>query len=100
MDDDEVELARKFGEPSTRHPIVDVDLVVVVVVDLDGDGGVDLVGGAVDRRVESGRNRGRSLPITRRMLSFQRLDVYQRAIQGRALGDAPSRICAALTPPG
>jgi hypothetical protein len=40
-----LELARKFGEPSTRHPIVDVDLVVVVVVDLDGDGGVALVGG-------------------------------------------------------
>ena len=37
--------------------------------------------GGVDRRVESGRNRGRSLPITRRMLSFQRLDVYQRAIE-------------------
>jgi len=52
-----LELARKFGKPSTRHPIVDVDLVVVV--DLDGDGGVDLVGEGVDRRVESGRNRGR-----------------------------------------
>ena len=49
-------------------------------MDLDGDGGVDLVGG-VDRRVESGRNRGRALPITRWMLSFQRLDVYQRAIE-------------------
>ena len=58
-----------------------VDLDLVVVMDLDGDGGVDLVGGAVDRRVESGRNRERALPITRRMLSFQRLDVYQRAIE-------------------
>ena len=54
---------------------------MVVVVDVDGDGGVDLVGGGVDRRVESGRNRGRALPITRWMLSFQRLDVYQRAIE-------------------
>jgi hypothetical protein len=52
-----------------------------VVVDIDGDGGVELVGGGVDRRVESGRNRGLALPITRRMLSFQRLDVYQRAIE-------------------
>jgi len=50
-------------------------------VDIDGDGGVELVGGGVDRRVESGRNRGLALPITRRMLSFQRLDVYQRAIE-------------------
>ena len=54
---------------------------MVVVVDIDGDGGVELVGGGVDRRVESGRNRGLALPITRRMLSFQRLDVYQRAIE-------------------
>ena len=50
-------------------------------MDIDGDGGVELVGGGVDRRVESGRNRGLALPITRRMLSFQRLDVYQRAIE-------------------
>ena len=58
-----------------------MDVDVVVVVDLDGDGGVDLDGGGVDRRVESGRNRGRALPIPRRMLNFQRLDVCQRAIE-------------------
>jgi len=41
----QLEPARKVREPSTRHPDVDVVVDLVVVVDLDGDGGVDLVGG-------------------------------------------------------
>jgi four helix bundle protein len=51
-----------------------------VVVDLDGDGGVDLVGGSWTVELSPTQLRA-SRADTRQMLSFQRLDVYQRAIE-------------------
>jgi four helix bundle protein len=64
--------------------VVDVDLDVSVDVVLDGDVYVDI--GAP--RVDGGpglRNRDMSPADTSDMLSFQRLDVYQRAIELLAL---------------
>ena len=55
-----------------------VVVVVVVVVDLDGDGD-----GEVDATF--GRHRRDRRPMQSPMLSFQRLDVYQRAIEFLAL---------------
>jgi four helix bundle protein len=58
-----------------------VVVVVVVVVDLDGDGDVE-----VDATVDTtSRQLRRSAVDMHDMLSFQRLDVYQRAIEFLAL---------------
>lgn len=54
---------------------------MVVVVDVDGDGDVE-VGATVDEFSKQPRPRSAD---TRNMLSFQRLDVYQRAIEFLAL---------------
>jgi four helix bundle protein len=59
-----------------------VDLVVVVdlVVDFDGDGNGDMAARTMTvRRLQS--NRANGAADTSGMLSFQRLDVYQRAIE-------------------
>ena len=60
---------------------MNVVVVVVVVVDFDGDGDVE-VDATVD---ESATQLRRGAADTRDMLSFQRLDVYQRAIEFLAL---------------
>ncbi len=58
-----------------------VVVVVVVVVDFDGDGDVE-----VDATVDESWKQLRHAPAdTLDMLSFQRLDVYQRAIEFLAL---------------
>ena len=61
--------------------VVVVVVVVGVVVDFDGDGDVE-VDATVD---ESATQLRRGAADTRDMLSFQRLDVYQRAIEFLAL---------------
>jgi four helix bundle protein len=60
---------------------VAVVVVVVVVVDFDGDGDVE-VDATVDERAKQHRF---GVADTLGMLSFQRLDVYQRAIEFLAL---------------
>ena len=58
-----------------------VVVVVVVVVDLDGDGDVE-----VDATIDEFAKKLRRRSADRHdMLSFQRLDVYQRAIEFLAL---------------
>jgi four helix bundle protein len=61
--------------------VVVVAVAVVVVVDIDGDGDVE-VDATVD---ESATQLRRGATDTLDMLSFQRLDVYQRAIEFLAL---------------
>ena len=67
-----------------------MDVDVVVVVDLDGDGGVDLVGGGIDRRVESAKHdkiaRGEAMECAAsldvlRLRKLVGLDRYDRGIQ-------------------
>ena len=66
-------------------------MVVVVDVDLDGDGGVDLVGGGVDRRVRccdltsiSGSPPSRAEPSSDPDVLVYRLDDARRSMLGPA----------------
>ena len=71
-----------------------VDVVVVVDVNVDGDDDVDLDDPHVDDEFALRRQHSAGSGRTGRMLSFQRLDVYQRAIEflalvGDIVGDLP-----------